>query len=250
MVVHLTVNASIVNSAETFQDNVYKIHALDKALPLVEWGFIFLPIIFHAVFGFVIIAGGLPNQNKYRYAANWRYTLQRITGMIAFVFIFWHVFHLHGWFHGDWWMEHIAKPLGGAKFSPFNASSSLGLALQSFFVSGLYAIGMLSCVYHLANGIWTMGITWGVWTSPAAQKKALHICGAFGVVLAVVGLSAIGGARQVGSPEQVDKVREVENRMYDARVQAGSVTPNEHKRAEPAITTDSAATTDPAADGQ
>ena len=27
--------------------------------------------------------------------------------------------------------------------------------------SGVYAIGVLASVYHLANGLWTMGITWG-----------------------------------------------------------------------------------------
>ena len=28
-----------------------------------------------------------------------------------------------------------------------------------------------------ANGLWTMGITWGVWTSPAAQRRANYVCG-------------------------------------------------------------------------
>ena len=35
-----------------------------------------------------------------------------------------------------------------------------------------YVVGVLAACYHLANGLWTMGITWGVWTSPNAQSWA------------------------------------------------------------------------------
>ena len=63
----------------------------------------------------------------------------------------------------------MAEPYGGAEFHPYSAASTAGLALQNVVVAVLYAVGILACVYHLANGIWTMGITWGVWTSPPAQ---------------------------------------------------------------------------------
>ena len=170
MVVHLSVNASILNSPATFQSNVYQIHSLGRLLPLVEWTFIFLPLIFHAVLGVAIIRGGLPNVGSYQFSGNVRYVLQRVTGIIAFLFIFWHVFHMHGWFHNDWWMRTVAEPLGGAQFRPFNAASSVMIAMSGVVRPVLYAIGILACVFHLANGIWTMGITWGVWVSPAGQR--------------------------------------------------------------------------------
>ena len=44
------------------------------------------------------------------YGGNVRYTLQRWTGVIAFVFILWHVFHMHGWIRADWWIEGVASP--------------------------------------------------------------------------------------------------------------------------------------------
>ena len=53
--------------------------------------------------------------------------------------------------------------------------------------------GVVSCVYHLANGIWTAGITWGLWITPAAQKRADYICAAFGVLFTIVGLGALYG---------------------------------------------------------
>jgi succinate dehydrogenase / fumarate reductase cytochrome b subunit len=231
MVVHLATNASVLGGPGAFQSQVYKIHSLGPLLPLVEWTFIFIPILFHAIVGVAIVAGAVPNTTSYPYGANWRYAMQRVTGMIAFVFIGWHVFHMHGWFHGEGWLTNVAEPYGGGLFRPYNAASSAGLALQSLVVAGLYAVGVLACVFHLANGIWTMGITWGVWTSPAAQRRALWVCGVFGVLLGAVGLSALGGMRAVGSGEALDEARQVENRMYEHRIEAGDVTPDEHKRA-------------------
>lgn len=227
MVVHLLTNASVLNSAATFQGAVYQIHSLGKLLPLVEWTFIFIPILFHAIIGVVIIRGGMPNTGSYAYTSNIRYTLQRATGMVAFLFILWHVFHMHGWFHFQAWLA-VAEPLGGARFSPYNAASSLGAAMSGFVAPILYAIGLLSCVFHLANGLWTMGITWGVWVSPAAQKRANAVCVVFGVGLAAVAFSALGGAINIDP----DEAKIVEDRMYKARILSGELdeAASEHKR--------------------
>ena len=230
MIVHLLVNASVLESPATFQKNVYQIHSLGSLLPLVEWTFIFIPILFHAIIGMVIVAGGMPNSNQYRYGPNYRYTLQRATGMIAFVFIMIHVFHMHGWFHADVWLENVVRPLGGGQFKAYNAASTTGAALQSGAMVAVYLLGVLSCVYHLANGLWTMGITWGVWTSPQAQARASAACGAFGVLLAVVSVAALFGMRQVGQGEGLQQAIEAEDRMYRHKVDSGEIPPNEHKR--------------------
>lgn len=188
--VHLLTNASIWGGGEIYQANVDKIHALGPLLPFVEWAFIFIPLLFHAVIGFIIIGGGLPNTTQYPYARNVRYTLQRITGIVAFVFIVWHVLQMH----------YLGAPLKRldptlfAQFDPQDAAATASAALQgSLFIQLIYAIGILSSVYHLANGIWTMGITWGVWTSAAAQRRADFVCSGFGAALAVVGVAALLG---------------------------------------------------------
>jgi succinate dehydrogenase / fumarate reductase, cytochrome b subunit len=205
---------------------VYQIHSLEDALVIVEWAFIFLPILFHAILGVVIVYTGVPNLRSYPTSANYRYILQRATGMIALAFILFHVFHLHGWFHSDWWIENVAKPLNGANFRAYNAASTLGEAMDSPLIQVVYAVGILACVFHLANGIWSMGITWGVWTSPGAQHRALVGCGVFGVLLAVVGMGALYGVSSV----DVDEARIVEDRMYDVRVKSGDVKENKKKR--------------------
>jgi succinate dehydrogenase / fumarate reductase cytochrome b subunit len=227
LTVHLSVNASLLSGPSVFQKNIYQIHGLEDSLLVVEWAFIFLPILFHGLIGLLIWMRGQSNTRLYPYCSNYRYMLQRATGLIAFAFILWHVFHLHGWFHADWWLEQVAVPLGGAKFRPFSGASTLGAALSGPVVQVLYAAGVLACVYHLANGLWTMGITWGVWTSPAAQRRASWVCGTFGLLLAAVGMTALLAAATV----PLDQARAIEDRMYHTRVESGDIKENPHKRA-------------------
>ena len=80
MVVHLLTNASVLDGPATFQRRVYAIHSLGAVLPLVEWTFIFLPLLYHAIYGVLIVRGALPNSSTYSYTNNVRYTLQRATG--------------------------------------------------------------------------------------------------------------------------------------------------------------------------
>lgn len=189
--IHLLTNATVLGSPATFQAQVDSIHQLGFILPLIEWTFIFIPILFHAIVGWVIIAGAIPNTTSYPYTSNVRYTLQRVTGIIAFFFILLHVLHMH---------KHIGAAFawaGGAKFDPEHAASSASAALQPIGMQIFYGIGVLACVYHLANGLWTFGITWGLWTSPRAQRRASYISLALGLLLAAVGLGALGGMIRV-----------------------------------------------------
>ena len=89
-------------------------------------------------------------------------------------------------------------------------------------------------MFHLANGLWTMGITWGVWTSPAAQRRALGVCTVFGLLLAVVGVGALFGMRAaVNTEEKLTGVERREARMIRMRIEAGDLAPNKHKMSHP-----------------
>jgi succinate dehydrogenase / fumarate reductase cytochrome b subunit len=228
MVIHLLTNATVLESSVLYQRLVYQIHGL-PLLVAIEWIFIFIPILFHAIIGVLIIRGSLPNSGTYKYGSNIRYTLQRATGMIAFVFILVHVFHMHGWFHFDSWLN-AARKIGGGQFWPYNAASTAATALSSLPYQIFYVVGVLSCVFHLANGIWTFGITWGIWVTPAAQRWATTACLVFGLALSAVGLGALGGFAYMVDVEAAHKR---EDEMYDERVKIGDILPDEHKRYHP-----------------
>ncbi len=234
MVVHLATNASILNGAGTYQQAVNQIHSLGAVLPVVEWAFIFLPILFHAIYGIAIIRSGLPNHGSYPTSSNIRYTLQRATGLIAFLFIMWHVFHMHGWIHNETWREFI-KPLG-AQFAPFNAATTAIAAMQqSILVRAAYFVGIVACVFHLANGIWTMGITWGFWTNPEAQRRANYIAGGVGATIMLIGLAAWAGfaLKTDKDSDEFRAMRKLEDKILDSRIESGQVDKHdaEHKRA-------------------
>lgn len=228
MAVHLSTNASLINAPETFQRAVFMIHSPGKLLPLIEWGAIFLPLIFHAVLGVWIAKTGRLNSNQYQFASNRRYTWQRWTGFIALIYLFFHILHLHGWFHAEVWIEPM-RSIGFGQFRPYNAASTLVEAMEGWVWPAFYLVGVLACVYHLANGLWTAGITWGLWISPKAQARATKLCTGIGVVLAILGVTAWYAAVSP-SVEDVTEMRNVENRMYDAGVEAGIVAADEDKR--------------------
>ena len=230
MCVHLSVNSLAFFSPRMYQLAVNQIHSLGPLLPIVEWAFIFLPLLFHAIYGVIIVRSGQPNSGSYKNQSNFRYTLQRATGMVALLFIFWHVFHMHGWIHTEGWLKTIDS-LGGGQFKAYNAVSTASEAMRmSAMVWIIYAVGILSCVYHLANGMWTFGITWGLWVSPEAQDRALKACGAFGIVLAVIGMTAWTG---FAFTIDTAKAKVEEDKIFKSAVSAGLIDEQEaaHKRA-------------------
>ncbi len=136
---------------------------------------------------------------------------------------------MHGWFHFEWWIA-MAKNWGGYQFRPYNAGSTAGLALQNQLVALLYALGVVAAVFHFVNGIWSAGVTWGVWTRPKAQARALTICMAAGAVLCVIGFGSIYGMREMGRPENVEAAQATEDQMYELKSAAGIIPVDEHKR--------------------
>jgi succinate dehydrogenase / fumarate reductase cytochrome b subunit len=194
VIFHLTINSTILFGPERFQFAVDQIHMLDKAglLVPVEWATIFLPILFHAVLGVVIVLGSTPNASTYRYGPNIRYTLQRWTGVIAFIFIAFHV----------WQMHKLGRSFGGGTFDPHNAAYSAATTMQASWVWGVvYFIGVVATVYHLANGIWTALITWGITIGRRSQRIAGYFCTALGIIVCLVGLGGLRGLKTLDTSE-------------------------------------------------
>jgi succinate dehydrogenase / fumarate reductase cytochrome b subunit len=165
----MIINATLVQGGtgehDVYQLQVNKIHSL-PFLWAVEWAFIFLPIIYHTVYGIWITLTGQPNAGAYGYAKNWLYVLQRVSAIIIVLFMVFHVFGMRGAF-------------GSAlKFDPEAATHSAAAHIHSSWLVWLviYPIGILASCYHLANGFWTAGITWGLTVSNGAQRRWGYAC--------------------------------------------------------------------------
>jgi succinate dehydrogenase / fumarate reductase cytochrome b subunit len=99
--------------------------------------------------------------------------------------------------------------------------------MQGVVIPILYAVGLAACVFHLANGIWTMGITWGVWTSPGAQMRAGVACAAIGVGLTVLSAGAFVGAITI----DIDAAATIEDKMYESKVSSGEIKAHDGEKA-------------------
>jgi succinate dehydrogenase / fumarate reductase cytochrome b subunit len=171
IIIHLLVNATlaegtrVAGESTVFQQQVDKIHSLPFLLA-VEWTFIYLPIIFHTIYGIWITLGGRPNVDRYAYAKNWAYVGQRISAIILVLFILFHVLAMKGF-------------LGSAlTFDPTKATQTAVNHFHAYWWVGyvLYPIGILAATFHLANGFWTAAITWGLTISARAQKRWGMVC--------------------------------------------------------------------------
>ena len=87
--VHMFTNSKAINGEENFEKAVQDIHDIPYLLFLEVFG-IFLPLLFHSIYGVIISLEARPNVFAYSYGRNWFYFFQRATGIFLFVFIFFH----------------------------------------------------------------------------------------------------------------------------------------------------------------
>jgi len=172
---HLYTNSKALTGPGDFNRAVTDLQSIPYVL-FVEIGFIFIPLIYHAVFGMFITWEMRPNNLSYPYPRNWFYTVQRVTGVILFFFILFHVLNFRfGLLPGlnDKSVAHY----------PNQAYDIVANEFQLWWVVAIYAVGIVSTVWHLANGIWLFLVDWGLVIGERAQRLTGYACIAFGVLL-------------------------------------------------------------------
>jgi succinate dehydrogenase / fumarate reductase, cytochrome b subunit len=188
LMVHLIVNATMIQGRGVFGVQVDKIHSL-PFLTAIEWTFIYIPIIFHSVYGIWITFAGRPNVFDYPYAKNVYYTLQRISAMLILGFMLFHVLGMKGWF-GDT----LTFQYGPGQAAPSTARHINAHWLIAYFV---YPLGVLASCFHLANGFWTAAISWGLTVSAKAQQRWGWVCAGIFLFSLACGLTAWFAALQL-----------------------------------------------------
>ena len=144
---------------------------------------IFIPLIYHAVYGLVITVEARPNNLAYPYARNWFYLIQRITGVILFFFITFHVLNFRfGLIPG---LNEIS-----VAHHPDKAFDIVAGEFRMVPIFIIYMIGITATVWHLANGLWLFLVDWGIAIGERAQRLTGYACIGFGVALLLVGINA------------------------------------------------------------
>ena len=179
---HFYTNSKSLSGAADFNNAVKDLQSIPYIL-FVEIGGIFIPLIYHAVYGLVITMEARPNNLAYPYPRNWFYLIQRITGFVLFFFITFHVLNFRfGMIPGLNTVSVAHKPE-----EAFNIVAREFSMIPIFII---YMIGITATVWHLANGLWLFLVDWGITIGERAQRLAGYACIAFGVVLLLVGVNA------------------------------------------------------------
>ena len=174
-------NSTAISGPAAYARQVRFLGSLPLVFGLELFG-IWLPILFHALYGFYIWYRGEMNVADYPWTGNWMYTAQRWTGGIAFAYILWHT----------WTMRFTGIDLHqypGASFGKVQAEV-LHPALFLFYVAGLVCAS-----WHFSYGIWLFTAKWGIVSGEKAQKRFLAVCLAFFLVLTGAGLASLASFR-------------------------------------------------------
>ncbi|MBU7593778.1 succinate dehydrogenase cytochrome b558 subunit [Metabacillus halosaccharovorans] len=174
LIQHLIVNHFATRGAEAFNKAAHFMEMLPFRYVL-EIVIIFLPILYHAIYGVYIAFTAKNNVSNYGYLRNWLFMLQRVTGIITFIFIAWHV-----------WETRIAAALGAEVNYDMMAS-----ILSSPFMLVFYLVGVISTVFHFANGLWSFAVSWGITVTPRSQVISTYVTLAIFLALSYVGVRAI-----------------------------------------------------------
>jgi succinate dehydrogenase / fumarate reductase, cytochrome b subunit len=179
---HFYTNSKALHGAERFNTAVADLQAIPYILA-IEIGGIFIPLIYHAVYGLVITVEARPNNLAYPYPRNWFYLVQRITGVVLFFFIAFHVLNFRfGMIPG---LNTVS-----VAHRPDLAFEIVSREFRMVPIFLIYLIGITATVWHLANGIWLFLVDWGITIGERAQRVAGYACLGFGVVLLFVGINA------------------------------------------------------------
>jgi succinate dehydrogenase / fumarate reductase cytochrome b subunit len=179
---HFYTNSKALNGAGAFNDAVKDLQAIPYIL-FIEIGGIFIPLIYHAVYGLVITMEARPNNLNYPYPRNWFYLIQRITGMILFFFIAFHVLNFRfGLIPG---LNSIS-----VAHEPGRAFEIVAAEFRMVPIFLVYLVGITATVWHLANGIWLFLVDWGIAIGGRAQRLTGYACIGFGILLLLVGINA------------------------------------------------------------
>ncbi|KGR83321.1 succinate dehydrogenase cytochrome b558 subunit [Lysinibacillus odysseyi] len=176
LVFHLSLNFTAVGGEETYNNATGNMDLIPHALLLLmEWVIIYIPLMFHAFYGIYIAFTARHNVKRFSTFRNWMFALQRFTGIFLVIFVAWHIFQTR-----------VQKAFGTDV--DFNMIAEI---VDNPWMLVFYIVGILSATFHLANGLWSFLVSWGITQSPSSQRVATFITMAFFIILSIIGVVAI-----------------------------------------------------------
>jgi len=192
LIEHIVSNFEALKGPAAYAEQVRFLNSL-PLVRVLEWAFIFIPLLYHGVYGVYIWLRGQSNVVYYPWAGNWMYVAQRYTGLIAFAYIVQHV-----------WRQRFMAP--DLPTHPGMAFHKVQVELSNPWMLAVYVIAMLAVCWHFAYGVWLFAAKWGLTPGDTARRRFGWACVAGGVILAAMGLAGIWafvGPKYQNAPQDV-----------------------------------------------
>jgi succinate dehydrogenase / fumarate reductase cytochrome b subunit len=197
---HLYSNFQVVGAGgrERFDKVVVDLQT-NPAIIYAEIFAIALPLLYHAAYGLFVIRIARPNAGAYGYLRNWTYVLQRVTGAVLLLYIGYHVYNtrLYPLFHPD---DPLLQRVGGKALVSSDYMhryvESVHLGLPVFWI---YVVGLGCAAFHFGNGLWNLGVHWGLLIGRQAQRRAGWAVLVVGGALFYLGLRSLLAFAQLGA---------------------------------------------------
>jgi succinate dehydrogenase cytochrome b subunit len=197
LVEHFISNAFATNGPHAYADQVKFLSGLPFVLFLEIFG-IYIPLLYHSLYGFYIWWGGKSNVSDYPWAGNFMYTAQRWTGAIAFVYMGWHTYTMR---------------FSGIHLLTENQAAfhKVQMELQNPWAAAFYVIGIIAASWHFAYGLYLFAAKWGITVSNRSRRAFGAVCTAIAVLFIAVGmatLSAFFKPQWRNTPEKLPSVEQ------------------------------------------
>jgi succinate dehydrogenase / fumarate reductase cytochrome b subunit len=177
---HLYENYVATRGAEAYNKMTHGLQELPFAVAM-EFLIIIVPLFFHGIYGLFVTSTAQPNVSSNPYLRNWMYLVQRVTGVVVFAFI---LFHL--------WTTRFVQLQDHESLDLFRQVQA---AVANPWIYAFYIAGILSATFHLANGIWSFSIVWGLTVGPKAQRRMGYVSVVVFLALSYIGLRGIQAFR-------------------------------------------------------
>jgi succinate dehydrogenase / fumarate reductase cytochrome b subunit len=200
VIVHLFTNAYSWSPA-AFNEHVKGLNET-PLVKFIEYFGIIAPIAFHGLLGMWMSVRMDVNQPQYNNFRNWMYFFQRISGVVVFGFILFHLIQFRFGSEGAFKLTQLAPPASASQAvkyageSTYTAYSPYGVikgGLQPAWVQLLYMLGILATSFHFANGLWSFCVTWGITIGRRSQLIMSYVTMAIFLGVAAFGFYAFFG---------------------------------------------------------
>lgn len=177
LAVHVGMQALLLGGHDVYIRALEALHAV-PFLEGLEIVFVVLPLAFHALVGLRLAVR--PDPGAHTYASDRLHVAQRVSGVVAFLFIVFHV----GSTRAAAWFSGATVATYGTRLESQLSSTTWGVPWTALG----YTAGLLACIFHFANGLTSFSASG---RGPSARRRAFLVFAGMGGLLFLVAFAVV-----------------------------------------------------------